>query len=178
MPGEKRTPAQRLKDRETIARLRLRNRTLVQIATETGLSLATVKRELRILQAEWQEAAREDIAAVKARELQKLDHLEAEALAEWERSKADAVKRVVETGGREGKKSKLERAGQCGDPRYLNVLLGIHERRAKLLGTEAPTKVAATNPDGTEERAFAFPVPPQMTPEAWAEWAQSLKPSS
>lgn len=150
MPGKARSKAQRLKDRETIARLRLRARTLAQIVTETGLSKATVCRELNIIEAEWRESAQEAIDRVKAREMQKLDHLEQEAFEQWERSKADAEKRVVEKGGRDGRKSKIERQGQCGDPRYLNVLLGIHERRAKILGSDAPTKVAPTNPDGTE----------------------------
>jgi hypothetical protein len=155
VPGEKRSKAQRLKDRETIARLRLRCRTLQQIADETGLSHATVKREMRLIEAEWREAAREDIATVKARELQKLDDLEAEARAEWERSKLDWQKRVVEdkpvgTRGGGGRAAKVETGGQCGDPRYLNVLLSIQERRAKILGSDAPTKIAPTNPDGTE----------------------------
>lgn len=149
MPGVKRTKAQRLADRERIASLRLRCKTLPQIVAETGLSMATVKREMRIVEAEWRESAKEDIAAVKARELRKLDELEAEARAEWERSKQEHRKRVVESGGRDGKKSKLETQDQCGDPRYLTVILGIHERRAKLLGADAPQKIAPTNPDGT-----------------------------
>jgi hypothetical protein len=152
VPGKARSKAQRLKDRETIARLRLRSRTLVQIVQETGLSKATVCRELNIIEADWQAAALEAIDKVKARELQKLDHLEQETFEQWERSKQDAVKRVVEKGKGKGggSTSKLETAGQCGDPRYLNVLLGIHERRAKILGSDAPTKIAPTNPDGTE----------------------------
>lgn len=182
MPGEKRSKSQRLKDRETIARLRLRCRTIQQIADDTGLSHATVKRELRIIEGEWRESALEDIATVKARELRKLDDLEAEARSEWERSKQDWQKRVVEdkpsgARGGGGRSAKVETGGQCGDPRYLSVMLAIQERRAKILGTDSPTKVAATDPTGEHERPFAFPVPPEMTPEAWAAWAQSLKPT-
>lgn len=153
MPGEKRSKAQKLKDRETISRLRLRGRTLDQIAAEVGLSTMTVRRELKALVGEWQQNAAEDIAAVKARELRRLDEIETEAWAEWERSKKDWEKRMVEKGGGEGgkDKSKIEKGGQCGDPRYLNVLIGIGERRAKILGMDAPQKIAPTDPTGERE---------------------------
>lgn len=153
MPGEKRTKAQRIKDRETISRLRLRGRTLDQIADEVGVSKMTVRRELKALIGEWQQSAAEDIAAVKARELRRLDEIESETWAEWERSKQDWEKRMVEKGGGKGgkDKSKIERGGQCGDPRYLNVLIGIGERRAKILGVDAPTKIAPTDPTGERE---------------------------
>jgi hypothetical protein len=151
MPGEKRSKAQKIKDRETISRLRLRGRTLSEIAAETGLSVMTVRRELKALVGEWQKSAAEDIAAVKARELRRLDAIEAETWSEWERSKKDYVKRVAEKGGKEGSKSKIETGGQCGDPRYLTVLVNLGERRAKILGMDAPQKVAPTDPSGERE---------------------------
>jgi hypothetical protein len=151
MPGEKRSKAQKIKDRETISRLRLRGRTLSEIAAETGLSVMTVRRELKALVGEWQKNAAEDIAAVKARELRRLDAIEAETWSEWERSKQDYVKKVAEKGGKEGSKSKIETGGQCGDPRYLTVLVNIGERRAKILGMDAPQKVAPTDPSGERE---------------------------
>jgi hypothetical protein len=78
-PGQKRTKAQRLADRSRIAELRLRAWTLSAIAQEVGISLKTCKRELAILHTQWREDASEDIAAIKARELHKLDQLESEA---------------------------------------------------------------------------------------------------
>lgn len=170
MPGIKRTRAQKIKDRETIATLRLKSYTLQQIVDETGLSKSTVQRVLRELLAEWQARAAAATDEIKAAELAKLDALEREAWEEWERSKKDWAKRSVKTGGPNGKETKAESGGQCGDPRYLNVILGIHERRARLLGIEAPTKVSATNPDGTEARplgSYVFPVPPGMDLDAW-----------
>lgn len=152
MPGEKRSKAQKIKDREQIAQLKLRGRTLQQISEHVGVSVMTVRRELKALIGEWQESAREDIAAVKARELRRLDEIEAETWAEWERSKRDYVKKVAENGGdKGGKKTKVETGGQCGDPRYLNVLVSIGERRAKILGMDAPQKVAPTDPSGERE---------------------------
>jgi hypothetical protein len=145
------------------------------ICKETGLSPSTVHRELAVLTQEWRESAREEIETIKARELRKLDDLEAEARAEWERSKLDWQKRVVEdkpagSRGGGGRMAKVETGGQCGDPRYLTVILEIQKRRAALLGTDAPQKIAPTNPEGTEPAAGAVIValPPQMSPEEWA----------
>lgn len=149
MPGIKRTRAQKIKDRETIATLRLKAYTLQQIVDETGLSKSTVQRVLRELLAEWQARAASATDEIKAAELAKLDALERDAWAEWERSKMEWSKRSVKTGGPNGKETKVEKGEQCGDPRYLNVILGIHERRARLLGIEAPQKIAPTDPSGT-----------------------------
>lgn len=156
MAGEKRTKAQRLADREKIAGLLLKSWTAPMIARELKLSEATVNREKRILVDEWKKAAADDIDAVKAKELQKLDDLEREARAEWERSKLAYQKKVVEDligrGGETGraKKAKIETIEQLGDPRYLTIIQGCMDRRAKILGTDAPTKVAPTTPDGKE----------------------------
>lgn len=154
MAGEKRNKAQRLADRERIAALRLKAWTQPMIAREVGVSEATVKRELRIIEAEWREAAKEDIATIKARELRKLDDLETEAREQWERSKKDWQKKVVEdrpngAKGGGGRFAKVETGGQCGDPRYLAIMVDIGKRRAALLGTDAPQKIAPTNPDGS-----------------------------
>lgn len=154
MAGDKRSKDQRRADRERIAQLRLKHNTLDQIASETGLSVATVKRELVIIRNEWKESAREAIDEIKARELAKLDLYEAEVLAEWEKSKQAYSKKVVEdrpagAKGGGGRFAKIETGGQCGDPRYMTVLLGIQDRRAKILGSDAPTKFAETNPDGS-----------------------------
>lgn len=152
MPGEKRSKAQKIKDREQIAALRLRGRTMQQIADAVGISFATVRRELKALVGEWQESAAEDIAAVKARELQKLDAIEEEAWREWERSKEDWIKKSSKKGGgNSDPETKVETGGQCGDPRYLQALLGIQDRRAKILGMDAPTKIAPTDPSGQHE---------------------------
>jgi DNA-binding Lrp family transcriptional regulator len=41
-------------------------------------------------------------------------------------------------------------AASKGNPQAVEKALKVMERRAKLLGLDAPTKVAPTNPDGTE----------------------------
>lgn len=142
--GQKRTKDQRLAERQRIAELRLKAWTQQQIADEVGVSLSTVIRELAILHAHWREEASEDIAAIKARELHKLDRLESEAWRAWEASRKPGERKVYEG----GKLSRKEVTGQTGDPRYLNAIMGIQDRRSRLLGLDAPVKFAPTTPEG------------------------------
>jgi hypothetical protein len=37
---------------------------------------------------------------------------------------------------------------QTGDPRYLTAIMGIQDRRSRLLGLDAPVKFAPTTPEG------------------------------
>lgn len=60
---------------------------------------------------------------------------------------------------------------QGGDPVALQACLKIMERRARLLGLDAPQKMAATTPEG--EQANAAPVlialPPALSVEEWQQ---------
>lgn len=178
-PSDKRNRAQRAADRALMASLRLQGKTLNQIAAQFGLSLTTVKREMRLVVADWKATAVEDIATVKARDLARLDLLEAEAFAAWVKSKADYEKRIVEerpssVAGVSSRYAKIETGGQSGDPRFLTVLLGIQERRSRIMGMDAPAKTAFTDPTGTEAMApVAFPMPPNLEPDAWQAYAHA-----
>lgn len=72
------------------------------------------------------------------------------------------------------------RKGQHG---AVDRVLKIMERRAKLLGLDAPVKLAQTNKEGDEDRdptSYVVPVPPGMELQAWlATFAQNstLSPS-
>ena len=43
---------------------------------------------------------------------------------------------------------------ETGDPQIINAWIKVSESRRKLLGLDAPTKIAATNPDGTAPAAY------------------------
>lgn len=144
---------QRQNDMKEIARLALfGNLSQGEIAERIGIDQPAVSRILKKLRKQWAEEAKADIGEVIALELKKLDAMELETLAEWEKSKKDYQKRSIEdkpksqNGG--GRTAKVETGGQCGDPRYMTVLLQIQDRRAKFLGTDKPSKVAPTTPDG------------------------------
>ena len=180
----KRTKTQRAADRQQITRLRLLGRTNAEIATAIGVSERTIQRELRLAEADWNEAAAQDMARVKARELAKLDLLEREAIDAWLKSKEPYSKRVVEDRppavgkGAPGRYARIETGQGHGDPRLLATVLSIMERRARLLGSDAPAKHALTDPTGTEDRApVAFPLPPELTLDQWTAACQAaLRP--
>lgn len=174
-PGQKRTKAQRLDDRRQIAELRLQRLTQPEIAERVGVSPATVKRELRHIEREWQEAAQSDIADYKAEDLARLERMERDLWAQWEASKQEQTKRVVEekNGGRQ---VRLETTSTTGDPRLMAQLIQIAERRARILGYDAPAKVAPTSPDGEHPAQGVVVLPP--TAEGAEEWAKANAPES
>lgn len=136
--------------------MRLKSSTISQIAKAVGVSTATVKRELRDLQAEWRANAADSIEVHRDRELRRLELIEREAFSEWERSKKDYTKSVTEDveikagegGSVPGTKHKHETGGRIGDPRLLEIAIRAQDARRKMLGLDAPTKVAPTDPSG------------------------------
>lgn len=139
---------------EEVSRLLLTGITTRAVAEKIGLSQSAVMRIKKHLQAAWIAASTEAVDQIKARELAKLDLWEAEVIAEWEKSKKDYTKKTVEdkpagSRGGGGKSAKIETGGQCGDPRYIQALISIQDRRAKILGVDAPSKIAPTKPDGS-----------------------------
>lgn len=155
MASPKRSPSQIARDRATIAELYLRGWQQVRISehlteqSEEGIaySLDMIRRDLREIRAQWRKSALIDFDAVKQEQLAKLDMMEVQTWDQWLRSCEDYQKHTTGK-GTQGPIDKTETGGQTGDPRYMNVLLSIIERRCKLLGLDAPQKVAPTDPDG------------------------------
>lgn len=210
--GKKTNKAQRADHRQRIADMRLKSFTIRQIAVALRLSVSTVKRELRKLAAEWRRNAAETVDTHRQIELARLELIAHQAWVEFERSREDYFKETTErmkmpgTEAEEGgdletvpKLIRRDTGGRLGDPRYLQVALSALERRCKILGLDAPTKVAPKTSDGElpydlkkmsnaelnariaelAAKRGVFPVPPNMTPEAWTAWAQSQrKPQS
>ena len=154
MPGRRRGASEIARDRQRIADLYLRGWMQVDIAEEVGLSQSTVTRDLKALQAEWIKSSLIDYDKAKAREIAKIDNLERIYHAAWRRSCEDAEtvrKKKAEVGGVERKELVSTAKGQSGDPRFLNGIQWCIERRCKIMGIDAPTKVAPTDPTGRKE---------------------------
>lgn len=171
--------------RERVAHWRLRGLSLRGIAgklQDEGLvntngkpfTHVTIKFDLDALDKAWQERARGAIDDQKARELAKLDAVEAEAWAAWEASLMPRTVTISETvkergdaldaeaqkgeGEQEAKepplitiRDKTRRTVEqsTGDPRYLDIIKDCGVKRAKLMGWEAPTKTQSANVDLT-----------------------------
>jgi hypothetical protein len=124
-----------------------------ELARLVGVDRSTVSRDLKVLHARWKESGVRDLDAAKGQELERIDILEQEYWAAWERSKQDHETTTTEqtTGGEnERVKAAIRKDAQTGDTRYLDGVQWCIEQRCKILGLNAPQKVAPTTPDGQE----------------------------
>lgn len=150
-----------------VGRLYLRGQTQQQIADALAIHQSTVSRHLAEVRSAWLEGAKADFDEKLCRELAKIDALEAEYWAEWEDSKKS--KRTVvrekreqypepdpdddsEPAEAECVVTSVRNEQRNGDPRYLQGVQWCIDRRLKLLGADAPLKVAQTDPTGKEAR--------------------------
>lgn len=127
--------------RTDVARLYLRGKSQQQIADELEVTRKTVWSDIQAIRAEWKKERLDDAEELINIELAKIDQMEAEAWAAWERSKQPTVQRVVLDADKEGAGYKKRvKTGQTGEPQYLAIVLKCCERRCKILGLDAPAK--------------------------------------
>lgn len=126
-----------------------------QIADELKVNVLTVYRDLIAVRDEWLKDRVANYNRMQQIELQKIDRIEHAAWIGWERSLLNSVsvKDEVLTADEDVvsvQKSERTTKGQSGDPAFLNTILKCSERRCRILGLDAPVKVAPTNPEGDE----------------------------
>ena len=140
--------AVRKRDAQAI-KLRLEGETLMSIAQKLGYNSrghvrSAIFRGLRYL------APPEDAEKMRQREVDRTYEIETEAWEQWDESIKDAERVVtkeaaIETEGIRGDLITTEivttREGQSGNPALLDKILKAMERRAKLLGLDAPEKL-------------------------------------
>lgn len=150
--GYRRTPEQRENDLVFCTDLFLRGYSYRQISdllnqrnAKLGLDYAIVPpmrvyKDLKQLLINWKREHEENIDLYITKELSKLDKIETELWDAWERSKKRIVSKIRQSG------LKNERSETfAGNPRYLDLVLSVQQRRAKLLGLDAPVKVDLPN---------------------------------
>jgi hypothetical protein len=148
-----RTPDQIRRDRAEIARFYLQRLTQAEIGERLGLSRQQVGYDLQAVRREWLQSSLVDFHARKAEELARIDRLEREYWAAWEESKKERQTSITEqTTDADGERLRagIRKVEQTGDPRYLAGVQGCVEQRCKLLGLNAPQKIAPTTPDGQQ----------------------------
>ena len=138
----RRSTSELIRDRRRIADMYLQGQTQTHIAETLGLAQSTISGDISALHREWRKSALIDIDERKAQELAKVDRLEREYWAAWEQSCAVGVqvsreKRVGQDAVTQSKT--VDKPG--GDPRFLAGVERCIERRCKLLGLDAPTKI-------------------------------------
>ena len=150
--GYRRTPEQRENDLVFCTDLFLKGYSYRQISdllnkrnAKMGLDYAIVPpmrvyKDLKQLLINWKREHEENIDLYITKELSKLDKIEAELWDAWERSKKRIVSKIRQSG------LKTERSETfAGNPRYLDLVLSVQQRRAKFLGLDAPVKVDLPN---------------------------------
>lgn len=134
------------KRRRKVASLYLRGAWQPEIATLVGVSQSTVSRDLAVVRKQWLKDAKADYDAKVAEQLAKIDAVELEAWAEWQKSKGrERTKRAIKRyGAKGGKTEKTEETTTVEtllpEARYLEIIHKCIERRCKLLGLDAPER--------------------------------------
>lgn len=109
------------KRRQQVAALYLAHQSLRAIANHLGVDHSTVGYDLQELRREWRRENLEMIGEVQLRELAELDQMEQELVIEWRKTR------------------------EMG---WIERRLKIKERRAKMLGLDAPIPFTNVSPDG------------------------------
>ena len=112
--------------RQEVSELYLRGWSMNDIAEKLKIDRTTVSRDLSELRKEWLERSINHVAQKKAIELAKIDQLEATYWDAWDASKL----------------------GKKGNPAYLTGVQWCISERCKIIGINAPMKIAPTDPSG------------------------------
>lgn len=139
-----------------------------ELAGTRVISRAQVGHDTKKIDNAWRAERAQSMEKLKERELARLDTMEAELWASWERSKLDAerlMKQVTEDGkvGADGKfvgdrktvQSVLKHK-QNGDVAIMAALTRISDQRSKIYGFAAPVKMEHTGTDGAPLPASAI----------------------
>lgn len=154
---------------KTILRKGTQEKAAEEIENQLGVRITRqqVSYYLKGLEQEWLSSSQQDVAIIKTKELAKLDLIDAETWEQFDRSKLNAETTTTKlVGVDEAKSNKVKRydplddeledprdtklqvqteetkkvSGQCGDPRYLQILINTTKTRADILGLNAPVK--------------------------------------
>ncbi len=139
--------------RKQVAELYVQGWTQVAIAEKLGAGQATICNDLQRLQQEWRASRLRDFDAARELEIQKLDRLEREAWAAWERSQKPSQSAEFKDDAT-STPSKKKVKNQVGDPRFLVVVHQAIASRRALLGLDVLPALPKEETNGdTADRA-------------------------
>lgn len=125
--------------RAEIAKLYLQGKPIHEIAADMVLPKSIINDDLQFIRQMWLNSSLVDFDAKRSEEVARLNRVETEAWAEYERSKDRQVTERAGS-GMQGSWSETETAERTGDPRYLAVVLKCIDRRIKIFGLDAPER--------------------------------------
>jgi predicted transcriptional regulator len=112
--------------RERVAEMYLQGMSQNQIAKQIGMSQKSISNDIVEIRTQWVNSSIRDFDAMRGEQLAKIDRVEAEYCAAWERSKANGD----------------------DDPRYMQGVERCVDQRCKLLGLNAPVRTEITGANG------------------------------
>lgn len=137
--------------REAVERLYCKGVPQLQIAQELGIPLRTLLSDLEAIKQGWLASAQAGFDELRARELAKINHLEAVAWQGWEHSCRDQETTKVVLQGKETQRSEKTVRTQAGNQAFLNRISWCIERRSRLLGLEAAARTAKRKDDEPQD---------------------------
>jgi len=147
MPTKPNKKVERARRRQQVAELYVQGWNQYAIAAHLHICQTTVCFDLKALRKEWRESSIRDFDTLRELELKKLEHVEREAWAAWERSQKPLQSAVLNGDGSAARARKTVK-NQHGDPRFLEQVQKCVAQRRALLGLDAPTLVAPVTPSG------------------------------
>jgi hypothetical protein len=137
MPRKPRQSVALAQRRAQVGDLYLQSWTQTAIADRLAIAQSTVCADLKAIQQSWRDSAIRDFDQARLIELQKLDRIEREAWAAWERSqKPEQAARI--SGQGTGERSVKFIRNQTGDPRFLEQIQKCIAQRRVLLQLDQP----------------------------------------
>jgi len=125
--------------------------TQLEIGEKVKVDRSVVSRDLKALEKEWIEAAVDEIAQYKAKEIIKINNMEREAYEAWEKSKREKeTKSKKQSGTTEGGRTEvaIKTESNFGDTKYFQVVQWCIDKRCKLLGLDSPKRLEHTGKNG------------------------------
>ena len=135
--------------REQVADMYICGYSQTAIADKLSVGQATVSTDLQFVQKEWRESRIRSFDAMRELEIRKLDRLEREAWAAWERSqKPSQSAEFADDNSNAPKKKRVK--NQNGDPRFLIVVHQCIASRRALLGLDALPALSKEDINGAD----------------------------
>lgn len=146
--------------RMQITELYLKGKTQGFIAELLGISQPMVSREIKKIIDLWQKSVWAGIDLLKREELARIEVMEKEAWEAWERSKTIPKRTRLKSysaryGSDKPNSQRMETTEEesYGDPVFMQVIMGCWDRRCKILGLYAPTKISHVEDEESVQKA-------------------------
>ena len=145
MGQESRRSLAKARRRQQVVSLYLQGWSQAAIAEHLQIAQWTVSRDLKHVYAEWRESTIRDFDTLQTIEVQKLDRLEREAWAAWDRSQKPSQLARIKGASSEQNAERVVK-NQIGDPRFLEQVHKCIAGRRAILGLDAPTRIEPVGP--------------------------------